>query len=201
MNRLFQWSWRILVCFLFVGCSSAPTTDIDNTEPAENLSTLTPVEKKSYEQALSQLTAGKYGNAEKLLEKLARNHSGNIGLWVNLANAYYQNNNLSDANNAVNHAQKLNPKTPDFYNIAGLVTAANGDYKGAEKQYLAALKINNNEPNVHYNLALLYDVFYQDIARAITHYEQYLALGNQDDEETVNWLEELKLTLDRSESQ
>lgn len=194
MNRQLQWFWPILLSCLIIGCTSTPTTD---KLPAANLSELTPAEKKSYEQALSQLSSEKFEKAEKTLSKLAQSHPGNAGLWINLANACYQSNQLDKANTAVKHAQKLNANTPEFYNIAGLVAVANGDYKGAEKHYLSALKLNNNEANTHYNLALLYDVFYQDIRSAITHYEQYLALDHQDDEETTNWLEELKLNLAR----
>jgi len=180
-----------------IGCTSTPTTDTTDKLPAANLSELTPIEKKAYEQALSQLSAEKFEKAEKILFTLAKNHPGNAGLWINLANVYYQSNQLEKANTAVTHARKLNANTPEFYNIAGLVAVANGDYKGAEKHYLSALKLNNNAANTHYNLALLYDVFYQDIRSAITHYEQYLALDHQDDEETTNWVEELKLNLAR----
>lgn len=197
MNRQFQWCWPILLCYLIIGCSNTPTTDTEVSLPAANVSELTPAEKKSYEQALSQLSAEKPEKAEKTLHKLAQSHPGNPGLWINLANACYQSNQLEKANTAVKHAQKLNGNTPELYNIAGLVAVANGDYKNAEKHYLTVLKLNSNAANTHYNLALLYDVFFQDIRRAVTHYEQYLALGNQDDEETTNWLEELKLNLAR----
>lgn len=200
MNRQLHWLWLILLCSLIIGCTNTSTTGTTSSLPAANLSELTPAEKKSYEQALAQLSAEKFEQAEKTLHKLAQNNPGNAGLWINLANASYQNNQLEKANTAVQHAQKLKANTPEFYNIAGLVAVANGDYQTAEKQYLSALKLNNNEASAHYNLALLYDVFYQDIRRAITHYEQYLALNNQEDEETMNWLEELKLNLARGQN-
>lgn len=201
MNRLLPGSWLILLCCLFIGCASSPTTDTQQTIPVANLSTLTPAEKKSYEQALSQLATGKYDKAAKILEKLALGHRGNSGLWINLANAHYENGDIKQASVAVDHAQKLSAKTPELHNIAGLIAVAKGDYKDAEKYYLAALTLNSNDANTHYNLALLYDVFYQDIRQAITHYERYLALGNQEDEETVNWLAELKLNLARGDNQ
>jgi len=86
---------------------------------------------------------------------------------------------------------------PSTSGSATLIAVSRGKYKEAETHYLTAIKLDNKNASAHYNLALLYDVFYQDIRSAIPHYEQYLALINQEDEDTLNWVEELKLNLQK----
>ncbi len=201
MKKLCTLVWMFSLCILITSCTSSPTPKTTTPSAGIGATPLSPAEQKSYGQALSQLSNGKSEKAENILVKLTDAHPGNLGLWINLANAAYQNNHLDLAEKALNHAQPLQPNVAEYYNISGLVAVARGKYKEAEKHYIAALKLNDNEANAHYNLALLYDVFFQDIRNAIPHYERYLALINQADEETANWLEELKLNVNKGSNE
>ncbi len=51
----------------------------------------------------------------------------------------------------------------------------NGFYKDAEKEYLECLKINPEDADVHYNLAILYDDRLNDNKKAQKHYYKFLA--------------------------
>ena len=87
---------------------------------------------------------------------------------------------------------------PETLNLSGLLNVEKADYQAAEKDYLAAIALKKDYPAAHYNLANLYDVFYQDINKAIAHYEQYLALTDNADKNTISWVNELKAKLKRN---
>ncbi|RYG07026.1 MAG: hypothetical protein EOO07_28180, partial [Chitinophagaceae bacterium] len=178
-------------------CTSTPKTETQKSGVKNEASVLTEAEQKSYQQALTQIKAGELDKAESNLRRLANEHSDHIGLWINLANVYYKKEKLDQADDAISNAQKINSKNPDAYNLAGLIAAGKGDYKKAEKNYLNALALNDNLAIAHYNIALLYDIYYQDIGKAVTHYERYMSLIPDEDKDTSKWVEELKQTLKR----
>lgn len=81
------------------------------------------------------------------------------------------------------------------YNMA-VTFARDGKYRDAEREYLAALSLDPNDADSHYNLGILYDEQLSDPKRAATHYRQYLKLvpyaGDADN--VRSWL--MKLDLD-----
>ena len=63
-------------------------------------------------------------------------------------------------------------------------------YKNAAKEYLEALKIFPDDPDSHYNLALVYDDHLKDRSKAIRHYKRYLELrpGGSDATKVEYWI-------------
>lgn len=187
-----------LITLLFIaGCSTQAPIE-QATKPATgNQTSLSPAETKTYQEALVRVEQGEPGKALKALDKLAQAHPGQAGLWLNLAIAYYQDAKLDEALAALSRAQALDNKIPAVHNLAGLIAVDQGDYKSAESHYVTAIKLDQNFAAAHYNLALLYDIFYQDIRPAVEHYQHYLTLIKEEDKETSLWVEELKMTLKR----
>ncbi|MFV9615434.1 MAG: tetratricopeptide repeat protein, partial [Gammaproteobacteria bacterium] len=62
----------------------------------------------------------------------------------------------------------------------------------AKKDYEKAIELKPDYSNAHYNLALLYDIYLQEMALAIKHYETYLSLIKKPDEATQEWVNHLK---------
>ena len=63
-------------------------------------------------------------------------------------------------------------------------------YKNAAKEYLEALEIFPDDPDSHYNLALVYDDHLKDKSKAIRHYKRYLELrpGGSDATKVEYWI-------------
>jgi tetratricopeptide (TPR) repeat protein len=66
-----------------------------------------------------------------------------------------------------------------YYNKACIYRAAR-QYRLAEANFLQALKINPDEPAVHYNLGILYDDDLKDHKQARLHYKRFLELAPND---------------------
>ena len=202
-----QLSWNnlclllVTVLVLISGCSSGPRSTGDAPVPGAKAAPLAEKDRNAYASALAELEKGNAKEAAASLTKIANANPGYLDAWINLASANYKLNDFGAAKRAIGHAHQLQPTSADINNIRGLISAEEGRYKDAEQLYLAALKLDPKSASTHYNLALLYDVYYQDIAQAISHYESYLSLSNQKDEETEAWTDELKQILLRRNSQ
>jgi Flp pilus assembly protein TadD len=187
--------WLVLIALVLVAsCTSTPQDKL------KTKSTLTPAENKQYREALANIKSGELEKATSALTQLNQAHPTDLGTAINLATAYYKNKKLDDASRVLDSAKKINANTAEVLNLSGLIAVEKGEYNLAEKEYVAAIANKKNDANAHYNLALLYDLFYQDFAKAITQYEQYLALTGNSDKDTLNWVAELKLKQKRRET-
>ncbi|HSX85282.1 MAG TPA: tetratricopeptide repeat protein [Cellvibrio sp.] len=191
-----QW-WFGLMLLVLAGCTTQSPTEKTPDSTSALPTSLTPAEAKNYQNAVARIEEGEAGKAIGGLQKLTQAHPGQPGIWLNLAIAQYQEGELDKAKTTLDQAQRLTDKIPEMYNLAGLIAVDEGDYTTADKHYQKALKLNKHFADAHYNLALLCDIFYQDIERAVEHYQQYLTLIKQEDKATTAWVEELKLTLKR----
>lgn len=169
------------------GCTSTPK------EKQSTKSSLNSEEIKEYQAALNNMQTGEFDKAVTELNKFTQAHPTHIGAIINLATALYKNKKVADSNRVLDTAKKINPNLAEIYNLSGLLDVEKGEYNSAEKNYLAAIKIKKDYAAAHYNLALVYDIFYQDFNQAIAQYEQYLNLTGNSDKETITWVEELKL--------
>ena len=73
----------------------------------------------------------------------------------------------------------------------------NGLYKDSEKEYLECLKIDPEDADVHYNLAILYDDRLNDNKKAQKHYYKYLSFRpiGESGERVRDWI--LRTELER----
>lgn len=150
-----------------------------------------------YEAALQQLVQGKAREAARTLNTLSTRYPGNAGVWLNLATAYYLEENYERTTQTLNEAESYIENLPHTFNLRGLMAARDGDYQGAAQYYQKALEVDPQHAQSHYNLALLYDVFYQDIEAALPHYQRYLSLIEGDDGETASWVKQIEASLAR----
>lgn len=187
---------------LLVSCGSGikpqietPVSVVPQTIPQAG--TLPADELANYLQAIQLIDKQDYASAEKILSKLSRRNASVAGVWANLAIAHYLQNDTGGAESAVKRAYALNNNDAEILNLMGLLAVKRGDFKSAEAHYKKAIELKDNFANAHYNLALLFDIYYQDIASAYHHYNRYLSLTGGQDQETVNWVEQLKYSLER----
>jgi tetratricopeptide (TPR) repeat protein len=70
-----------------------------------------------------------------------------------------------------------------------------GRYRDAEEAYLKALEESPNDPDVHYNLGILYDDHLKNDEKAALHYRKYLKLNpyGQDVDQVKSWLMQLEV--------
>ncbi len=85
----------------------------------------------------------------------------------------------------------------EVHNVLGLLAVEQKAFKKAETEYLLAVTLDKKLASAHYNLALLYDIYFQDIDKAYQSYQTYLSL-NPNDSKTRDWVDQLKYSLEQA---
>ncbi len=175
----------------------------DEQEQEENNAKTEPVAIQSinselilYKNAIIALNNNERDKAELLFTKMSVLQPDFAGSWANLGLISIQKGDLQVAKKHVQTALSKNPKMPQSWNLSGYLALQNGNIQVAEKYYKKAISISPTYALAHYNLALLYDIYFQDIEKAVHHYQQYLSNIEAKDKETEDWLDGLKATLE-----
>ena len=194
INRSNPLVW-LTICVL-AGCGKTIQMEPEMADPQAAATQAAGDER--YDRAMAALENNELTEAQTILDELAQLRPDSVGVWINLGLVHFKRQDLDSAQKAVDEALQLAPDVAEGLNLKGLIEYQRGHIQAARDYYQAALRQNADYGLAHYNLALVYDVYFRDIAKALKHYRRYLALDGQGDEETVVWVEELEATLRRS---
>jgi len=150
---------------------------------------------QQYRQAISLISTGKLDEAESELMDFSADHPGLAGPLANLGLISMKRNKYDKAEEFLQKALSKNPNLPHAYNLLGCIEKSRGNIIKARDNFTRAVELKENYALAHYNLALLYDIYIQDISSAVAHYQKYLALIKSTDKKTADWLNELKASL------
>jgi tetratricopeptide (TPR) repeat protein len=83
-------------------------------------------------------------------------------------------------------------KADMHYNVACIFRSA-GQYISSEQEFLKALAIAPDDPDIHYNLGILYEENLKNPKKARGHYERYIELAPSEKEaaKVRQWLTEM----------
>lgn len=186
-----------LVLVLLSGCASAPASKSVAAQTHKTAQDAAKIDIALYTQAISALNDNQLATAEQLFNAIVVKHPELAGPWANLALIDIKNNDLKKAQENLDRARALDPSMPQIYNMLGYIEKKQGNINKAIDYYLQAIAKKPDYAMAHYNVALLYDQYLQDLPHAIEHYKQYLALTHNQDKKTADWVSELENTLKR----
>lgn len=152
-------------------------------------------ERKTYKKGLTALNNGDYSIAKAVFEDMLSDNPDLAGPHSNLALIHYKNKEYTQSFKMVEKALQLNPKQAEAYNLRAQLYIAIGKVHEAKADYLKAIELKPDYINAQYNLALVYDIYLQEIELAIKHYQKYMSLLKKPDETTKEWINHLKGTL------
>lgn len=193
-TRRLLWGVLAVGAGLFGGCATAPAPKETISVPVAKSvsSTLDASVAGDYARAQDFMKAGNWAKATPLLAEAARKSPGFAPVWIHYGQALLAEDDPANAAKAIDHARGLAPKDAALLNIAGVIYAEAGHFKKAEAAHSEAVVINPNCGECHYNLGRFYDIYHQNLSAAIRHYEAYLNLSGETDEELSAWVDELK---------
>ena len=144
-----------------------------------------------YESAIELLRRQQYAQGIALLEKVTANAPTVIAPHVDLGIAYGRSGELDKAQASLVRALELDPGHPVAYNELGRVQRRQGRFAEARASYERALQAYPGFHFAHRNLAILCDLYLQDFACALQHYEAYRQ-AVPDDQEAVKWIADVQ---------
>jgi tetratricopeptide (TPR) repeat protein len=191
-----------LACYvlLLTGCSTSPEQQTVAAPPTASEQSLAEDETQRYREAITYLNENRLDRAEELLTSIIARRPEFAGPWVNMALVQIKNNQPDKAEQTLQKALERNPNIPQAYNLLGYIEKKRGNINKAKDQFLRAIARKPDYAIAHYNIALLYDIYLQDIPSAIQHYKKYLELTGNNDKDTINWVKKLERSLTREAS-
>lgn len=200
----------LLACLLLmVGCSHTPVAPITTTRPATegtetgpssgdkdavktSVDIIDPEMLEQYKTALSLMADEKFSRAEKILQKIIDDHPELAGPYVNIGIIYQKTDKTSEAEDAFKQAIEDNPENVIARNQLGILYRKSGRFDEALQMYNKALEIDPQYANAHLNLGILYDLYLDKPEMALTQYQRYLELINEEDKQVELWIADIK---------
>jgi len=183
----------VILLITISACSNQTTSN--NIAGNANTVESSAQELELYKNAIIALNNNELDKAKNLFTTMSERQPNIAGSWANLALINIKQGDLSQAEVHAKTALTKNANMPQALNLSGYLAQKKGAINTAKAFYLEAIKNKPDYALAHYNLGLLFDIYLQDIGRAIEHYQFYLTYNDQKDENTENWLEGLKATM------
>ena len=201
--RLIGRGLTLLTAILLVSCSEKaiqpqaipvpkPQPVVEST--AVTVDAISPQLQLQYQDGIDAMKKGEQAKAQRVFRKFIRSKPKLAGAYINLALIHFEKEESEKSLKLVNRAIELNNQQPQAFNLRAQLLIKQGKINQAKEDYLSAIQLKPDYANAQYNLALLYDIYLQELTLAIKHYEIYLSLINYSDEPTQEWLDQLKRT-------
>jgi tetratricopeptide (TPR) repeat protein len=152
--------------------------------------------RSDFERAVLLMERGDYSTAIPLLEGVIKGAPGVTPPYINLAIAYMQLGKLAEAEPHLKKALQLLPAHPVASNEYGLLLRKSGRFVEARTIYEKTLSSFPDYYPAHRNLGILCDIYLNDLACALEHYEIYSA-AMPEDEAVKIWVADMRLRLGR----
>ena len=153
--------------------------------------------RRDFQRAVDLLNDKKYGQAIELLEKVIEQSPGVTAPYINMAIAYQQIGKLEKAEEQLKTALLLVPEHPVACNEYGILYRKTGRFAEARTIYEKALSRFPDYYPVHRNLGILCDLYLNDLACALKHYEIY-SEASPEDKRVKSWIADLRARLGRN---
>ena len=145
-----------------------------------------------YDEAMVSLKAGNTDKAIELLTQVSLAAPEKPFVFTNLGLAYFKLEKYDFADQAMQQAILQNPDDAVAYNHLGILQRERGEFENARQKYQRAIEIDADYARAHLNLGILFDIYLQDLVKALQQYELYQSLTQQEDSQVTGWIVDIQ---------
>lgn len=180
-----------LLLTLLYGCGSTPEKG-GSTGRAQSVP-VPPEAQQAYGKVLVSMDNQEWNSAEVLLQDMIVNYPKLLGLKASLGWVYWKG---GQTDKAIETLEPLlsNRKLykPDAFNTLAIIYREQGEFNKAKSVYQKALGIWSNDPQLHKNMGILYDLYLGQSSEALNHYRQAQKLQTKKDKKLKGWIKDLE---------
>ena len=152
--------------------------------------------RRDFDRAVAMLKDQDYGQAIDLLEKVIKQSPGVTAPYIDIAIAYLRVGKPEQAEKHLQTALTLFPGHPVACNEYGLLYRKTGRFAEARAIYEKAIASFPEYYPLHKNLGILCDLYLNDPACALEHYEIY-SKATPKDAQVILWIADVRARLGR----
>ena len=153
------------------------------------------LDQLAYEEAIAALKNGATDKALKLLARLSLDAPDKPRLFTNLGLAHFQLQQSELAEQAFQQAIERDPDDAVAHNHLGILQRRQGRFQDALVEYQRAIKIDAKYAGAHLNLGILFDLYLQDLEKALQQYQKYQALVSEENSQVAGWIVDIQRRL------
>lgn len=203
-----RWAVLMIALSFSMGCALGGNSKADRhpsvTRPENGaqgfiireVSTMDDASRKDFNRGVNLLKDKKYEQAIELFQTVIDKSPGVTAPYINIALAYEGIDKLEKAEEYLKTALDLFPDHPVVCNEYGLLYRKTGRFTEAKAMYERALAQFPEYYPLHKNLGILCDLYLNDPACALKHYEIY-SKAKPDDKKVQIWISGLRLALEK----
>jgi tetratricopeptide (TPR) repeat protein len=175
------------------------STDNATTSATELVAEPEPVpvdlDQLAYEDAIAALKNGAVDKALKLLTRLSQDAPDKPRLFTNLGLAHFQLQQSELAEQAFRQAIARDSDDAMAHNHLGILQRRQGRFQDALQEYKRAIKIDSKYAHAHLNLGILFDLYLQDLEKALQQYRKYQKLVSEENTQVAGWIVDIERRL------
>lgn len=191
----------VAALLLLAGCAGTPERAGDNRQDAQAspvTAVRAPVEPLTEPQAQLLVQAREAARAEDwpvstaALSELAAARPDLAWVQSRLAWVYQQQGEIERAQGLYRQAVGGNPADALTVNNLALLLQRQGEFAEARDLLEQGLTLSPEVPELHYNLAVLSELYLLDLEAALIHYRRYQQLTGGEDQRVTGWIADLE---------
>ncbi len=186
----------LLMALALGACSSAPKNQPDGNEDQSSLA-----KTGAYAEAISALKNNETALAAKILQQLSVDTPEQPYVFTNLGLAYLRLKNNESAEQAFRQAIEQNKLDAVAHNHLGILQRQQGKFDDALERYQRAIDIDGGYARAHLNLGILFDIYLQDLDKALEQYQRYQSLTKPEDTQVSAWIVDIERRLNSKNNQ
>lgn len=189
----------MILALMLNGCARDPMVGITNDvgAPIAEVSTdpLSPEQQMKLDRADAASARAQWAEAESILAPLVASRPGEPDLKARLAWVRQQQGDRAGASQLYREALAGNPDNLMARNNLALLLQQDGDFEAAATLLRQGIERGLDAPELHFNLAVLSELYLLDLEAALHHYRAYQSSIGEDNDDVKGWIADLERRL------
>ena len=153
-----------------------------------------------YDQAIDLLKSGKTELALELLKQVSSDAPDKPYIFTNLGLAYFKLEKSDLAEKAFSEAIERDDDDAVAHNHVGILLRQKGEFEAARQHYQKAIDADSSYALAYLNLGILFDIYLQDLQKALQHYQKYQSLAAEENARVSGWIIDIERRLKSSKT-